>query len=173
LWLVDNLALAGQTDRATALFERLLGQANDLGQLAGEIDPPVASCSATSPRPSAMSGSSAPPPTSNAAVEPTELRPADPSRPVLGTDEQLVERKPSNRAGRRTRRRPAGKPVGPSGRAPLVGRGCVMNQLVNRLSALNRYASRHPLTRPAEPAPDSKLTSVSAGQHLVGGRDRV
>jgi GH15 family glucan-1,4-alpha-glucosidase len=39
LWLVDNLALAGQTDRATALFERLLGQANDLGQLAEEIDP--------------------------------------------------------------------------------------------------------------------------------------
>jgi hypothetical protein len=32
-----------------------------------------------------MSSSSAPPPTSNAAVEPTELRPADPSRPVLGT----------------------------------------------------------------------------------------
>jgi GH15 family glucan-1,4-alpha-glucosidase len=39
LWLVDNLALAGQTDRATALFERLLGQANDLGQLVEEIDP--------------------------------------------------------------------------------------------------------------------------------------
>jgi GH15 family glucan-1,4-alpha-glucosidase len=38
-WLVDNLALAGQTDRATALFERLVGQANDLGLLAEEIDP--------------------------------------------------------------------------------------------------------------------------------------
>jgi alpha,alpha-trehalase len=38
-WLVDNLALAGQTDRATALFERLLGHANDLGLLAEEIDP--------------------------------------------------------------------------------------------------------------------------------------
>jgi len=38
-WLVDNLALAGQNDRATALFERLLGHANDLGLLAEEIDP--------------------------------------------------------------------------------------------------------------------------------------
>jgi GH15 family glucan-1,4-alpha-glucosidase len=38
-WLVDNLALAGQTDRATALFERLLGHANDLGLLAEEVDP--------------------------------------------------------------------------------------------------------------------------------------
>jgi alpha,alpha-trehalase len=38
-WLVDNLALAGQTDHATALFERLLGHANDLGLLAEEIDP--------------------------------------------------------------------------------------------------------------------------------------
>jgi GH15 family glucan-1,4-alpha-glucosidase len=38
-WLVDNLALAGQTDRATALFEHLLGHANDLGLLAEEIDP--------------------------------------------------------------------------------------------------------------------------------------
>jgi hypothetical protein len=123
LWLVDNLALAGQTDRATALFERLLGQANDLGQLAEEIDPASGELLAPSLRPSAMSGSSAPPPTSNAAVEPTELRPADPSRPVLGTDEQLVDRKPSNRAGRRTRRRPTGKPVGPSGRRAAGGYG--------------------------------------------------
>jgi GH15 family glucan-1,4-alpha-glucosidase len=38
-WLVDNLALAGQTDHATALFERLLGHANDLGLLAEQIDP--------------------------------------------------------------------------------------------------------------------------------------
>jgi GH15 family glucan-1,4-alpha-glucosidase len=38
-WLVDNLALAGQTDRATVLFERLLGHPNDLGLLAEEIDP--------------------------------------------------------------------------------------------------------------------------------------
>jgi GH15 family glucan-1,4-alpha-glucosidase len=38
-WLVDNLALAGQTDRATVLFERLLGHANDLGLLAEEIHP--------------------------------------------------------------------------------------------------------------------------------------
>jgi GH15 family glucan-1,4-alpha-glucosidase len=38
-WLVDNLALAGQTTQARALFERLLGHANDLGLLAEEIDP--------------------------------------------------------------------------------------------------------------------------------------
>jgi GH15 family glucan-1,4-alpha-glucosidase len=38
-WLVDNLALAGQTERATASFERLLGHANDLGLLAEEVDP--------------------------------------------------------------------------------------------------------------------------------------
>jgi GH15 family glucan-1,4-alpha-glucosidase len=38
-WLVDNLALAGQADQATALFERLLGHANDLGLLAEEVDP--------------------------------------------------------------------------------------------------------------------------------------
>ncbi|HEV2927744.1 MAG TPA: glycoside hydrolase family 15 protein, partial [Propionibacteriaceae bacterium] len=39
-WLVDNLALAGQTEEARALFERLLGYANDVGLLAEEIDPP-------------------------------------------------------------------------------------------------------------------------------------
>jgi alpha,alpha-trehalase len=38
-WLVDNLALAGHTDPARALFERLLGHANDLGLLAEQIDP--------------------------------------------------------------------------------------------------------------------------------------
>jgi GH15 family glucan-1,4-alpha-glucosidase len=38
-WLVDNLALAGQTKRATASFERLLGHANDLGLLAEEVHP--------------------------------------------------------------------------------------------------------------------------------------
>ena len=38
-WLVDNLALAGEGERATELFERLLGHANDLGLLAEEIDP--------------------------------------------------------------------------------------------------------------------------------------
>jgi alpha,alpha-trehalase len=38
-WLVDNLALAGETERATAWFERLLGHSNDLGLLAEEIDP--------------------------------------------------------------------------------------------------------------------------------------
>ncbi len=38
-WLIDNLALLGETDRATALFERLLECSNDLGLLAEEIDP--------------------------------------------------------------------------------------------------------------------------------------
>ncbi|HEV3498467.1 MAG TPA: glycoside hydrolase family 15 protein [Actinomycetes bacterium] len=38
-WLVDNLALAGHTEQARTLFERLLGHANDLGLLAEEIDP--------------------------------------------------------------------------------------------------------------------------------------
>jgi alpha,alpha-trehalase len=38
-WLVDNLALAGHTEQARSLFERLLGHANDLGLLAEEIDP--------------------------------------------------------------------------------------------------------------------------------------
>ena len=43
-----QLALAGQTDRATTLFERPLGQANDLGQLAEEIDPASGELLATS-----------------------------------------------------------------------------------------------------------------------------
>ncbi len=38
-WLVDNLALAGQTGRARELFQRLLGCANDVGLLAEEVDP--------------------------------------------------------------------------------------------------------------------------------------
>lgn len=38
-WLVDNLALAGETERAQALFERLLGHANDVGLFAEEIVP--------------------------------------------------------------------------------------------------------------------------------------
>jgi alpha,alpha-trehalase len=38
-WMVDNLALAGEKDRAHELFERLLGYANDLGLLAEEVDP--------------------------------------------------------------------------------------------------------------------------------------
>jgi hypothetical protein len=38
-WWVDNLALDGQTDRATALFGRLLGHANDPGLLPEEVDP--------------------------------------------------------------------------------------------------------------------------------------
>ena len=38
-WLVDNLALMGRDDEATALFERLLGFCNDLGLIAEEYDP--------------------------------------------------------------------------------------------------------------------------------------
>ena len=38
-WLVDNLALIGRTDDATALFERLLGLCNDVGLLSEEYDP--------------------------------------------------------------------------------------------------------------------------------------
>ncbi len=38
-WLVDNLALTGQVDRARKLFERLCGCANDVGLLAKEVDP--------------------------------------------------------------------------------------------------------------------------------------
>jgi len=38
-WLVDNLVLVGELDRARELFERLLGYANDVGLLAEQIDP--------------------------------------------------------------------------------------------------------------------------------------
>lgn len=38
-WLVDNLALMGRADEARALFERLIGLANDVGLLAEEYDP--------------------------------------------------------------------------------------------------------------------------------------
>jgi GH15 family glucan-1,4-alpha-glucosidase len=37
-WLVDNLVLLGRHDEARALFERLLGLANDVGLLAEEYD---------------------------------------------------------------------------------------------------------------------------------------
>ena len=37
-WLVDNLALAGDTVAAHALFERMLASCNDVGLLAEEID---------------------------------------------------------------------------------------------------------------------------------------
>ena len=38
-WLVDNLRKQGRVDEARALFQRLLGLANDLGLLAEEYDP--------------------------------------------------------------------------------------------------------------------------------------
>jgi GH15 family glucan-1,4-alpha-glucosidase len=38
-WLVDNLVLAGQVDRARAYFEQLLTYTNDVGLLAEQIDP--------------------------------------------------------------------------------------------------------------------------------------
>jgi GH15 family glucan-1,4-alpha-glucosidase len=37
-WLVDNLALAGQLDEATELFERLLALRNDVGLLSEQWD---------------------------------------------------------------------------------------------------------------------------------------
>jgi GH15 family glucan-1,4-alpha-glucosidase len=38
-WLADNYVLQGRYDEARALFERLLGVANDVGLLAEEYDP--------------------------------------------------------------------------------------------------------------------------------------
>jgi GH15 family glucan-1,4-alpha-glucosidase len=38
-WMADNLALTGRVDEARALFERLIGLANDVGLLAEEYDP--------------------------------------------------------------------------------------------------------------------------------------
>ena len=37
-WLVDNLALQNRLDEAYAMFERLIGLANDVGLLAEEYD---------------------------------------------------------------------------------------------------------------------------------------
>lgn len=38
-WLVSCLALAGELDRAEALFDQLVGYANELGLIAEEVDP--------------------------------------------------------------------------------------------------------------------------------------
>lgn len=38
-WMVDNLALQGRLDEAHAMYERLIGLANDVGLLAEEYDP--------------------------------------------------------------------------------------------------------------------------------------
>ena len=38
-WLAECLALAGEVDRARALFDRMAGCANDVGLLAEEVDP--------------------------------------------------------------------------------------------------------------------------------------
>jgi GH15 family glucan-1,4-alpha-glucosidase len=38
-WLVECLAMSGETDRAEALFRSATGHANDLGLLAEEVDP--------------------------------------------------------------------------------------------------------------------------------------
>lgn len=38
-WLAQALALAGQVDRATVVFERAVALANDVGLLAEEVDP--------------------------------------------------------------------------------------------------------------------------------------
>jgi len=39
LWVVDNLAMAGRVDEAAALFEQVLGFANDVGLLSEEVNP--------------------------------------------------------------------------------------------------------------------------------------
>jgi len=38
-WMVDNLAIAGEMDKAGELFERLVGYSNDVGLLSEEVDP--------------------------------------------------------------------------------------------------------------------------------------
>ncbi|MCI0879310.1 MAG: hypothetical protein J4N78_10550, partial [Chloroflexi bacterium] len=38
-WLVDDLILLGEIDRARVLFEKILSYSNDLGLMSEEIDP--------------------------------------------------------------------------------------------------------------------------------------
>ena len=58
-WLAQALAQAGQPVRARAVFERAAAFVNEVGLLAEEVDPPQrGSPWETSPRPSAISGSS-------------------------------------------------------------------------------------------------------------------
>jgi GH15 family glucan-1,4-alpha-glucosidase len=84
-WWVDNLALDGQTDRATALFGRLLGHANDPGLLPEEVDPASGQLLGSFLQAFSYVGLIRAAINLNAAIEPTtELRPADPSRLVLG-----------------------------------------------------------------------------------------
>jgi GH15 family glucan-1,4-alpha-glucosidase len=55
-WLVSALALAGELDRAEALYDQLAGYANDLGLLGEEIDTATGEQLGTSRRPTATSG---------------------------------------------------------------------------------------------------------------------
>jgi alpha,alpha-trehalase len=60
-WLAQALALAGQAGSARTVFERAAAFVNDVGLLAEEVDPVRGSSWATSPKPSATSGSSTQP----------------------------------------------------------------------------------------------------------------
>jgi hypothetical protein len=121
-WWVDNLALDGQTDRATALFGRLLGHANDPGLLPEEVDPASGQLLGSFLQAFSYVG------LIRAAINlqrghRTHHRAAS-SRPIppgLGIPmNKLVNRQPPNPAARPARRRPTGKQVGPSGGAPVA-----------------------------------------------------
>jgi hypothetical protein len=57
-WLAHVLALAADPEGGREVFERAIRHANDVALLARRSTPPATSCSATSPRRSATSGSS-------------------------------------------------------------------------------------------------------------------